>query len=524
MLQQAIAAAKAGQKAEAREMFWQVLQSDATNVQAWLWLSGLVEGDEARLQCLEQAIRRNPDNALLQEALDKASALCPRDLIRDAIAAMDAGRQDQARELLLQAVSEDETNIAAWHWLGQVSESLEDQEVCYENILTLDPDNVEAREEWESIQRGRAVMEARRDYAPADEFYAQARPGYPAPHAPSLADEIVPTPVDVSAIEVGFNDELQCPYCARPTLYDDRTCPHCHQMLWSRAGVAGEAGETRAGYWQLLAMESLLFFAGWVLPLLLLNYVAYQLDTNQVGWLLPVYLGLGQLSPGDAAIISDLASPVLFWLSVVPSVLTLFIVICIVLRRHALFYVTAALGGLRGFVLLISLALVLLGQLGILSAPLVEGGRVIHPGLFSGITFRYMRIFVALGNAAGAAISFVSFKLLMDVMDHFIAEERRMLLCLDRHLAPNAMSYWLHGRAHAKEGRWAAAALHLRHSLVMEERFEAYAQLAVAYAHLGYDDKVAKTLADARRFSPDHPQLASLAKLLSDSSPSILKG
>jgi len=517
MLQQAIAAAKAGQKDEAREMFIQLLRADTANVQAWVWLSGLVAGDGAQIQCLERALHYNPDSTLLQESLAKARALQPHDLVRDAVAALDAGQQDRARELLLQALSEDETNIAAWHWLARVSESPDDQEVCYENILTLNPDNLEAREELEGIRRGQAVMEARRDYAPADEFYAQA--GHPAAHIPT-ADEIAPTPVSVSATESGLNDELQCPYCAQPTLYDDRTCPHCHQMLWTRSAASGETGETRIGYWQLLVMEGLLFFAGWLLPLILLNYVAYQLDTNQIGWLLPIYLGLKQVSPEDAAIIFDLASPVLFWLSVIPSVLTLFIVVCMALRRASLFYVIAALNGLRAFVLLISLALVLLGQLGILSAPLVAGGRVIHPGLFSGVTFRYMRLFVVLGNGAGMVVSFVSFKLLMDMMDHFVAEERRMLLRLDRHLAPNAASYWLHGRVHAKEGRWAAAALHLRHSLVMEERFEASAQLAIAYAHLGYADKVAHTLADARRFSPDHPQLASLMTLLSNISAS----
>lgn len=509
MLQQAITAAKAGQKATARAILLQLLQSDTTNVQAWLWLSGLVEGDEARIRSLEQAIHCNPDNALLRAALGKARALHPRDLVQEALAAMDAGRQDQARELLLQAVTEDESNLNAWRWLGQVSESLEDQEVCFENVLALEPDNIEAREQLESIRRGQALIDTRRNDAPPDEFYA---------HAPSLDDEIAPLPVDVGAIETALKDELQCPYCAALTLYDDRTCPHCHQSLWSRSGVMGETGETRSGYWHLLMLEILVFFAGWLLPLLLVNYVAYQLDMKQFGWLFPVYLGLRELLPEEAAVIFGLAPPVLFWLSVAPSALTALIVLCVALRRHALFYVTLVLDGLRSFVLLASLALVLLGKLGTLSGPLELGGQVIHPGLFSGFAFKYMQYFVAFGSLVGIAVSFFSFKLLMSVMDHFIAEERRRLLCLDHHLAPNATSYWLHGRAHAKEGRWAAAALHLRHSLAMEERFEAYAQLVVAYMHLGYDAKAVKMLADAQRFSPNHPQLESLAALLAKSS------
>lgn len=63
LLQQGIAAAKAGQKEEARQVLMQVVDLDERNEQAWLWLSGVVETVEDRRVCLENVLALNPDNA-----------------------------------------------------------------------------------------------------------------------------------------------------------------------------------------------------------------------------------------------------------------------------------------------------------------------------------------------------------------------------------------------------------------------------------------------------------------------------
>jgi hypothetical protein len=61
-LNQAIAAAQAGRKAEARRLLELLLDADERNEQAWLWLSGVVDSDEERIICLENVLTINPHN------------------------------------------------------------------------------------------------------------------------------------------------------------------------------------------------------------------------------------------------------------------------------------------------------------------------------------------------------------------------------------------------------------------------------------------------------------------------------
>ncbi len=62
LLASAIAAAKAGNKAEARQLLAQVLRNDPQNEPAWLWLSGVVGTDDERIDCLERVLAINPGN------------------------------------------------------------------------------------------------------------------------------------------------------------------------------------------------------------------------------------------------------------------------------------------------------------------------------------------------------------------------------------------------------------------------------------------------------------------------------
>jgi tetratricopeptide (TPR) repeat protein len=88
ILEQGIAAAKAGRKEEARQALMQVVELDERNEQGWLWLSGVVETQEDRRICLENVLAINPDNAhaksglewLVQQApaADHSEERCPR--------------------------------------------------------------------------------------------------------------------------------------------------------------------------------------------------------------------------------------------------------------------------------------------------------------------------------------------------------------------------------------------------------------------------------------------------------------
>ncbi len=77
-------------------------------------------------------------------------------LLNEGIAAAKAGQTAQARDLLLQIVEADENNESAWLWLSGVVESLEDRQVCLENVLALNPDSVAAQKGLAWIEQQRA--------------------------------------------------------------------------------------------------------------------------------------------------------------------------------------------------------------------------------------------------------------------------------------------------------------------------------------------------------------------------------
>lgn len=71
LLNQAIAAAKRGDKEEARQLLEQVLQIDPDSEKAWMWFSSVASGPEERAAALQNVLRVNPDNERAVAALAK---------------------------------------------------------------------------------------------------------------------------------------------------------------------------------------------------------------------------------------------------------------------------------------------------------------------------------------------------------------------------------------------------------------------------------------------------------------------
>ena len=74
LLKQAVAAARAGRKAEARQLLEHILQANPRHEQAWLWMGAVVETDAERVECLQQVLAINPDNAAAREGLAQLQA------------------------------------------------------------------------------------------------------------------------------------------------------------------------------------------------------------------------------------------------------------------------------------------------------------------------------------------------------------------------------------------------------------------------------------------------------------------
>jgi len=62
VLQQGIAAARAGQTAQARQLLQEAARRDPRSEAAWLWLSSLAKDNAERTFCLKKVLEINPNN------------------------------------------------------------------------------------------------------------------------------------------------------------------------------------------------------------------------------------------------------------------------------------------------------------------------------------------------------------------------------------------------------------------------------------------------------------------------------
>lgn len=76
LLQQGVAAAKAGQKQQAFDILQRVVKIEPNNETAWLWLSSVARTDQERIFCLRQLYSVNPQNELAIKGL-KAFGIDP---------------------------------------------------------------------------------------------------------------------------------------------------------------------------------------------------------------------------------------------------------------------------------------------------------------------------------------------------------------------------------------------------------------------------------------------------------------
>ena len=70
-LQKAVTAIRAGDKATGKNLLLEVLEIDPENDKAWVWMSAVVDTDELRRECLEEALKYNPNNQTARKGLNK---------------------------------------------------------------------------------------------------------------------------------------------------------------------------------------------------------------------------------------------------------------------------------------------------------------------------------------------------------------------------------------------------------------------------------------------------------------------
>ncbi len=72
----------------------------------------------------------------------------------EAINVIRMGDRERGRELLEEILEVDEGNEEVWLWLSSVVDTDEDREICLENVLALNPDNIVAQKGLEALRQG----------------------------------------------------------------------------------------------------------------------------------------------------------------------------------------------------------------------------------------------------------------------------------------------------------------------------------------------------------------------------------
>jgi tetratricopeptide (TPR) repeat protein len=215
---ESIAAVKSGRHEYARDLLIRIVARDERNVQAWLWLSGVVESLEDRKVCLENVLRVDPQNAYARKGL--------------------AWVQQQMPQV------EEQTTPP--------SEQVSPFTVSPQAVLTEVDPSPAAVLEPPVVARTRipvtpAAAMLRKDFAsrlspePAaasvvvEPASPAVEPGDSATYEPSADAEADLKPA-LSPLQMQdeFSDEYACPYCAAVTEPDDNRCRLCGKDLWHR--------------------------------------------------------------------------------------------------------------------------------------------------------------------------------------------------------------------------------------------------------------------------------------------------
>ncbi|MFP4394490.1 MAG: hypothetical protein ACLFTI_04420 [Anaerolineales bacterium] len=413
------------------------------------------------------------------------------------IAAAERGDPAHARELLMQVVARDEENAPAWWWLSQVVPTQEDQIICLENVLALDP-----------------------DHAPAQLLLSELRPAAPPPvvfedvdaeralewdayidgnAARTRYEDSVPIVLPERVPEM-LTEPLNCPYCAAPTEYRQRRCPACERSLWTRTR---ELFDPTRRYALLLGQEGVYALLALLLPIFLLTYLSALLRVSNYLDFLPIYSGQTDIAPHIAEALFELLPRTVFWLSLAPSLIALLILLILLPRWHKLFFGALGLAGLR-----ILLTLVLLA----VTISTIRANAPEEAPLFLSM-MHYVTPMMAALVFGGAITAFIS---LLRAEEEFEMDEDRIMLQIDSGIVDSEIGLRIAGQRAAKRRMWALAALHLRRALGLNKRLETALMLVMAYIQLEEYALAENALVTARQLGSDVPQVAAMAALLAE--------
>lgn len=380
----------------------------------------------------------------------------PDDLLALGIAAVRAGDRAHARACLLAAIQTGEHDVRAWYWLSRAVDSVDEREICLENVLALDPGHTAIQAELAALRRERAGAQ---QVTPAVSF--------------------IPATPEECLISDAATEPLPCPFCGAITGPLDRTCPACQRSLWIR--------ERKTKDHSIYSLVLVLFW------LMQANYAWLGLCF--------VYLGGSLLSAAEEMSgAMRAAEAVAAFLGVDPAAL--------LGDNLPLLPVLAAAGGAFGLSLAIAVGLYLRSRFVYwLAVGLTLLGLLAV--LYQAATAEHLPLLWLLG---ALLLSAVTMGLVFRASDEYEWRERRLAAVLDPDVNSDS-ALVARGRQHAAQGMWARAAVHWSRAVALNPSHPGHRlALATAYVNLGQPERAREHAEAAQRLDPADPEATALLR------------
>lgn len=387
--------------------------------------------------------------------------------LAEGIEAIKAGKRAKGRELLTRVVQADEKDMQAWLWLSGVVTTLEDREVCLENVLSIDPNN-------ETAQQGlawvRAQMEATPEIEPESELLSAEAGSY------------IPTKVKVDFSKEEFDDPLTCVYCGQLTSENDKHCPKCKRQLY------GSFYKRDRPRWLSVAftvcVAAAFFTAGSLF--LLATIFASALSTGRppteaVSSIQVLLFYLGQpvrLAPQAQTLMLSIFPREVFYLRLAYVILTLIVAFSLLTRKRVFYLLYNADLALAG------VSLVLNSQIHA-TLTITPASASVLERIFGVVINETFGIFITATGWIAGGLLLLQIALAFLIEGDFERETERLWCAIDPSLH-NATSAYVRARSYMKREMWVLAARYLKRAISIQPNvLEYYLALAESYARLG---------------------------------------
>jgi tetratricopeptide (TPR) repeat protein len=412
--------------------------------------------------------------------------------LSNGIAAAKAGKRAEARELLLRVVDADENNIQAWLWLSGVVTTLEDREVCLQNVLALDPIN-------EAAQRGLAKVRAEIEATPEIEPESALR------HVEVEAAPETKVTFDFSDTELA--DPLLCVYCAHLTREEDRQCPHCKRDLVIRFYEREQPRWIWTGW--MVSIAEAIFMVGGLLVLIgilasALSAVNYSGQGADITQLLLMYVGQSHTVPVQAqtSVLTILPREQVF-LRLIYIVLVIIVAFGLLTRKRFFYILYVGTVAIEAALLYLSVSI---------NRVFVSGGAASSPleGILQVALNEALGMFVLLSGVLFGLFLLIKVVLAFAMNDDFDTRTERLWCVIDKTVRdPNGA--FIRAKTYMKREMWTLAALYLQRAVSLQpSTVDYYLALAESYAHLGRYQQSLALLDDAGQLQPDFPMIPNL--------------